>query len=97
MYIRFPKPTKADLIRYILASWDPCRKGEDADYMFYNYEAEVLAQGVRKNSRVESVAGKVKEVIDEKLRREGCGHTVDDENAFRVAETILNAVKRDGE
>ena len=92
MIIKMPKSTKVDRIRLILDCWDPCRMRNKAGPKFYNIEAEVLAQGIRKNSKVESVAKKIKEVIDEKLGLEGCDYTVDDDNARRFAEAILNSV-----
>ena len=93
MIIKMPKPTKSDQIRFILDYWDPCRMREKAGPMFYNYEAEVLAQGIRKNSKKESVAKQVKEVIDKKQQLEGCDYTVDEDNAGRVAEAIQNSIK----
>ena len=71
IYLRSGKPTKADLIRGILDYWDPCRKRESAGYMYYNYEAESIAQTIRKNSKVSTVTKQVKELIDQKLELEG--------------------------
>ena len=51
LYIRFPKATKTEIIRNYLDSWDPLRMREQAGYMFYNYEADVIAQTIRKNSK----------------------------------------------
>ncbi len=51
MVIRMPKPTKADLICGLLSYWDPLAFKGKAGPMFYNYEAEVLAQSIRKNSK----------------------------------------------
>ena len=51
LYMRTGKPTKADLIRGILDYWDPCKKRESAGYMYYNYEAETIAQTIRKKQQ----------------------------------------------
>ena len=91
MIIRLPKATKADLIRGVLDYWDPCRGRPDP--MYYNYEAEVLAQSIRKNSSVDTVWKKVKEVIDKKLELEGKPYRVDEENTKRVAAAMISAVK----
>lgn len=63
-----PKPTKADLICGLLSYWDPLAFEGKAGPMFYNYEAEILAQSVRKNSKPENVAKKVRELIEDKMR-----------------------------
>ena len=55
-----PKPTKADLICGLLSYWDPLAFEGKAGPMFYNYEPEVLAQSIRKNSKPENVAKKVR-------------------------------------
>ena len=93
MIIKLPKPTKAERICAILSYWDPCRKKDEADPMYYNYEAETLAQSVRKNSKVESVAKRLKELIDAKLESEGIEYRVDEDNAKRVAAAILAGEK----
>lgn len=95
MVIKLPKPTKADCIRFILDCWDPARAyNTDKWYpLFYNYEAEVLAQSVRKNSKTETVAKHVQEVINQKLKEESLEYLVDDENAKRVAAAILDSLK----
>jgi hypothetical protein len=41
-----PESTEAGLIRGILESWDPCRFKPYP--MYYDYEAEVLAQAITK-------------------------------------------------
>ncbi len=48
LYLRFPKATKTDIIRGFLDTWDPLRMREQAGYMFYNYEADVIAQTIVK-------------------------------------------------
>ena len=58
--MKMPKPTKADLICGLLSYWDPLAFEGKAGPMFYNYEAEVLAQSIRKNSKPENVTKKVK-------------------------------------
>lgn len=94
LYLHF-KPTKVDLIRGILDYWDPCRaKNTDSWYeLFYNYEAETIAQTLRKNSKAETVAKNVKKLIDHKLELEGKEYRVDLENAERVAASMIAAVK----
>ena len=92
MIIITPKPTKTDLIRYILDYWDPCRKIETSGPMFYNYEAEIVSNSVRKNSKLPSITRVITEVINEKLKTEGCDWTADEENAKRIAESIISAV-----
>ena len=62
--------------------------------MYYNYEAETIAQTIRKNSKVTTVAKQVMELIDDKLESEDLEYRVDEENAFRVAEAMISAVKR---
>ena len=69
--MKMPKPTKADLICGLLSYWDPLAFEGKAGPMFYNYEAEILAQSVRKNSKPENVAKKVRELIEDKMRVEG--------------------------
>ena len=95
MYLHY-HPTKADLIRGILERWDPCRKINTEHWypLFYNYEAETIAQSLRKNSSAVTVANHVKELIDDKLEAEGLEYRVDDENAKRVAEAMIETVKR---
>ena len=70
MVMKMPKPTKADLICGLLSYWDPLAFEGKAGPMFYNYEAEILAQSVRKNSKPENVAKKVRELIEDKMRVE---------------------------
>ena len=84
------------MIRGILDSWDPCGKvGIEHWYpLFYNYEAETIAQRLRKNSSAVTVANHIKELIDDKLEAEGLEYRVDDENTKRVAESMIEAVKR---
>ena len=90
------KLTKTEVIRAILDYWDPCRAKETPKwyFLFYNYEAETLAQYIRKNSSVSTVARHIKELIDDKLRREDCGYEADMENAERVAASMIMAVKK---
>ena len=65
--MKMPKPTKADLICGLLSYWDPLAFEGKAGPMFYNYEAEILAQSVRKNSKLENVAKKVREAMVQEL------------------------------
>ncbi len=86
-----PESIKAELIRGILESWDPCRFRPYP--MYYDYEAEVLAQSIWKDSAVDTTWKNVKEVIDKKLEFEKKTYRVDEENAKRVAGEMIDAVK----
>lgn len=93
MVIKMPPLSKAEKICAILSYWDPCQKKDEAGPRFYNYEAEVLAQSLRKNSKVETVGKKVKTVIDRKLKEEGLEYTVSQDNAQRVAAAMIQAIQ----
>ena len=95
LYIHY-KPTKVDLVRGILEYWDPVRARDTDDWydLYYNYEAETICQSLRRNSKVESVAGNIKKLIDRKLEMEGREYRIDMENAKRVAASMIEAVKR---
>ena len=90
------KPDKVDLIRGILDYWDPCRAHNTEKWyaLYYNYEAETIAQTLRKNSKPETVAKNVKKLIDRKLELDGKEYRIDPENATRVAAAMIAAVKR---
>ena len=94
MIVKMPKLSKAEKILAILDYRDPCRvRGTSSWYLlYYNYEAEELAQTVRRNSNPSSVGKRVKELIDRKLEMEGREYRVDSENAERVAETIISDI-----
>lgn len=91
--MKMPKPTKADLICGLLSYWDPLAFEGKAGPMFYNYEAEVLAQSFRKNSKPENVAKKVRELIEDKMRVEGVNLEIDSDSADRIAIAMIQAVK----
>ncbi|MBR4474943.1 MAG: hypothetical protein IKS55_15075 [Oscillospiraceae bacterium] len=93
MVIKMPKPTKADLIRGLLSYWDPLAFEDKAGPMFYNYEAEILAQSIRKNSKPENVAKKVRELIEEKMRVEGVNLGIDSGSVDRIAIAMIQALK----
>ena len=93
MVMKMPKPTKADLICGLLSYWDPLAFKGKAGPMFYNYEAEVLAQSIRKNSKPETVAKKVRELIADKMRVEGVNLEIDSDSADRIAIAMIQAVK----
>ena len=95
MVIKFPKSTKAEQICAILSYWDPARARETDKWypLFYNYEAEVLAPLIKKNSSIDTVGKKVKEVIDMKLELEGVEYRIDEENARRVGASMIAAIK----
>jgi len=90
------RPTKADLVRGILDYWDPVRAQNTESWypLFYNYEAETIAQTLRKNSSPSTVAKNVKKLIDAKLELEGKDYRVDMDNATRVAAAMTNVVKQ---
>lgn len=67
MYLRIPKPTKAELIMMFLSHWNP-EQGADKDFHFYQVKAEKIAQKIHKNSKPESVEKAVREAIS--FRRE---------------------------
>ena len=96
LYLHTGRPTKADIIRGILDYWDPCRAQNTESWylLFYNYEAETIAQTLRKNSTPSTVANNIKKLIDAKLELEGKEYRVDMENATRVAKAMIEAVKR---
>lgn len=48
MIIKMPKPTKAEMIRTFFNQWDTLDCMDKEDFMYYNYEAEDLAQQIRK-------------------------------------------------
>lgn len=89
------KPDKSDLIRDILDYWDPCRARNTNEWyaLYYNYEAETIAQTLRKNSKPETAAKNVKKLIDRKLELDGKEYRVDMENATRVTAAMIAAVK----
>ena len=91
IYLRTDKPTKVGLIREILDYWDPCRKRAEAGPMYYNYEAGNLAQNIRKNSKVDSVAKKVREEIDWKLEAEGLDYIPLEDEDFAEFNELLDA------
>ena len=93
MVMKMPKPTKADLICGLLSYWDPLAFEGKAGPMFYNYEAEVMAQSIRKNSKPENVAKKVRELIEDKMRVEGVNLEIDSDSADRIAIAMIQAVK----
>ena len=55
---------------------------------------KLLRKRFGKNSKVSSVAKQVMELIDDKLESEGLEYRVDEENASRVAEAMIAAMKR---
>ena len=48
MIIKMQKPTKAEMIRTFFNQWDTLDCMDKEDFMYYNYEAEDLAQQIRK-------------------------------------------------
>lgn len=70
MYLRIPKPIKAELVMTLLNQWDPAH-GADKDFRFYQVEAEEIAQQIRKNSKPESVEKVVSKAIRFRMELEG--------------------------
>lgn len=93
MKIKMPKPNKAERILAILSYWDPLKMKDVAGIMFYNYEAEVIAQSVRKNSSIVTVEKKLREAIELKAELEGVELILDDTELHQVAAGILQSVK----
>ena len=93
MIIKMPKATKAELIRVILDQWDPAHKRETAGFMFYNYEADEIAQRVRKNSTLTTIEKAVRESMEFKLELEHVDETLDPEETRQVARAIQALVK----
>ena len=93
LYIRFPKATKTDIIRNYLDSWDPLRMREQAGYMFYNYEADVIAQTIRKNSKSERISKLVHDLVANKMMEEGVQLGIDQGSCDMIAVAMIPAVK----
>lgn len=84
MKFKMSKPTKTDMIRFYFNQWDPLSHVEKAGPMFYNYEAENLAQRIRKNSRPEKIAEIIHELMTEKANIEGFDVTIKEEECKRI-------------
>ena len=93
MKIKLPKPNKAERILALLYYWDPLKMNDAAGIMFYNYEAEEIAQSVRKNSSIATVEKKLKAVIELKAELEGAELILDENELHQVAAGILQSVK----
>lgn len=93
MKIKMPKPNKAERILAILSYWDPLKMKDAAGIMFYNYEAEEIAQSVRKNSSLKTVENKLREAIELKAELEGVELNLDEAELHQVAAGILQSVK----
>ena len=92
MYLKMPKPTKAERIMMLLNQWDPAH-GADKDFRFYQVEAEEIAQQIRKNSRPESVEKVVSKVIKFRMELEGLNEPFDEEACKRYSGWILSVIK----
>jgi hypothetical protein len=93
LYLRFPKATKTDIIRGFLDTWDPLRMREQAGYMFYNYEADVIAQTIRKNSKPERISKLVHDLVANKMIEEGVQLGIDQGSCDRIAVAMITSVK----
>ena len=95
MKIKMPKLSKSERILALLAYWDPLKMKDDKRYymMFYNYEAEEIAQSVRKNSSLAAVEKKVRAVIEMKAELEDVDVVLDEAELHQVAAGILHSVK----
>ena len=76
MYLRIPKPIKAELVMTLLNQWDSAH-GADKDFRFYQVEAEEIAQQIRKNSKPESVEKVVSKAIRFRMELEGLDEPLD--------------------
>ena len=92
MYVKMPKPTKAELIMMLLNQWDPAH-GADKDFRFYQVEAEEIAQQIRKNSKQESVEKAVSKAIKFRMELEKLDELFDEEACKRYSGWILSAIK----
>lgn len=92
MYLKMPKPTKAEIIMMLLNQWDPVH-GADKDFRFYQVEAEEIAQQIRKNSKPESVEKAVSKAIKFRMELEKVDEPFDEETCKRYSSLILSAVK----
>ena len=93
MIIKMPKPTKAEIIRTFLNQWDPLNYVDKAGFMFYNYEAEEIAQRIRKNSKLETIEAVVREVMEDKIQIEHSDVVLDDEECRQMAVLIKTWMK----
>lgn len=93
MIIKMPKPTKAEIIRTFLNQWDPLNYVDKAGFMFYNYEAEKIAQRIRKNSKLETIEAVVREVMEDKIQIERSDVILDDEECKQMAILIKTWMK----
>ena len=91
MIIKMPKPGKADRIRALLSYWNPLDMNPDP--MFYDYEAEVIAQSIRKNSRPEKISKLVHDLVKAKMIEEGVMLEIDQGSCYRIAVAMIEAVK----
>lgn len=85
MIIKVPKPTKTEIIRTFLNQWDPLNYVDKAGFMFYDYEAEDIAQRIRKNSKIETIESIVREDMEDKIRIERSDAILDDEECRQMA------------
>ena len=88
MKFKIPKPTKTDMIRFYFNQWDPLKHVEKAGPMFYNYEAEDLAQRIRKNSRPEKIAETIQELMTDKASIESFDVIIEEEECGYIAALI---------
>ena len=93
MIIKMPNPTKAEIIRTFLNQWDPLNYVDKAGFMFYNYEAEEIAQRIRKNSTLETIEAVVREVMEDKIQIEHSDVVLDDEECRQMAALIKTWMK----
>lgn len=88
MVIKMPKPTKAEIILSLFNQWDPLDYVDKAGFMFYNYEAEDLAQRIRKNTRPDKIAAIIQELMEEKEELEGMNKAIDPDECMQCAVVI---------
>ena len=61
--------------------------------MYYNYEAEELAQRIRKNSKPETIAAHIQELMEFKAQLEGKDVAIKAEECSQIASLIYRWMK----
>ena len=61
--------------------------------MFYNYEADVIAQTIRKNSKTERISKLVHDLVANKMIEEGVQLGIDQDSCDRIAVAMIYAIK----
>jgi len=93
--MKMPKLSRSERILALLAYWDPLQMRDDPRYhfMYYNYEAEEIAQSARKNSSLASVEKKLRIAIEDKAEAEHVEIALDEMELRQAASAILQILK----